>query len=190
MSASSTLFRSTTGISLLRYFYPTCAPATRRRACRRQDHEAARGRYPGGARRKFSLIADQNRKIVGRAPSLNSLTQSKALSVALEKPTPQKYSETLVKEIIHAVISDRQSEECPGDLLRTESIVDRFRFTLSSMLHSRIAYPKSGQEPWRATGRNLAPDVMAATRKPETAPPVSAARTECVAAVNWSTKKC
>jgi hypothetical protein len=54
-------------------------------------------------------------------------------------------------------------------------IADRFRFTLSSMLHSRIAYPKSGQKPGTPRDEHLRPDVMVATRKPETAPPVSAA---------------
>jgi hypothetical protein len=42
------------------------------------------------------------------------------------------------------------------------------------MLHTRIAYPK--QEPKIATARGEAlPDVMAATRRPPSAPPVSAA---------------
>jgi len=56
-----------------------------------------------------------------------------------------------------------------------KTIADRFRFTLSSMLHSRIAYPKSGQKTAISRDESLRPDVMVATRKPETAPPVSAA---------------
>jgi hypothetical protein len=43
------------------------------------------------------------------------------------------------------------------------------------MLHSRIAYPKSGQKHAAPRDETLRPDVMVATRKPETAPPVSAA---------------
>jgi len=44
------------------------------------------------------------------------------------------------------------------------------------MLHSRIAYPKhSGRTPGAPRDETLRPDVMAATRKPATAPPVSAA---------------
>ena len=54
-------------------------------------------------------------------------------------------------------------------------IADRFRFTLLSMLHTRIAYPKAGPKPAAPRDETLRPDVMAATRKPETAPPVSAA---------------
>jgi hypothetical protein len=43
------------------------------------------------------------------------------------------------------------------------------------MLHSRIAYPKQGPKTAVPREEHLRPDVMAATRKPETAPPVSAA---------------
>jgi len=42
-------------------------------------------------------------------------------------------------------------------------------------LHTRIAYPKAGHRPAVPRDEILRPDVMAATRKPETAPPVSAA---------------
>jgi len=56
-----------------------------------------------------------------------------------------------------------------------KTIADRFRFTLLSMLHTRIAYPKSGQKAAVPRDETLRPDVMAVTRKPETAPPVSAA---------------
>jgi hypothetical protein len=43
------------------------------------------------------------------------------------------------------------------------------------MLHSRIAYPKRGAKATVPPEETLRPDVMAATRKPETAPPISAA---------------
>jgi hypothetical protein len=66
-------------------------------------------------------------------------------------------------------------DECALTLGELKIIADRFRFTLSSMLHSRIAYPKSGQKLAAPRDENLRPDVMVATRKPESAPPVSAA---------------
>ena len=72
-------------------------------------------------------------------------------------------------------ISDRQLDECDLTLGELKTIADRFRFTLVSMLHSRIAYPKSGQKHAAPRDETLRPDVMVATRKPETAPPVSAA---------------
>ena len=60
-------------------------------------------------------------------------------------------------------------------ILELKVIADRFRFTLLSMLHTRIAYPKVGHKPAVPRDETLRPDVMVATRKPETAPPVSAA---------------
>jgi membrane-associated HD superfamily phosphohydrolase len=50
-------------------------------------------------------------------------------------------------ELIEERISDRQLDECDLTLGELKTIADRFRFTLLSMLHSRIAYPKSGQKP-------------------------------------------
>jgi len=80
-----------------------------------------------------------------------------------------------VDELIEERISDRQLDDCDLTLGELKVIADRFRFTLLSMLHSRIAYPKAGHKPATPRDETLRPDVMAATRKPETAPPVSAA---------------
>jgi membrane-associated HD superfamily phosphohydrolase len=106
--------------------------------------------------------------VVSLADAIESASRS------LEKPTPQKI-EALVNEIIDERISDRQLDECVLTLGELKTIADRFRFTLSSMLHSRIAYPKSGPKLAMPRDESLRPDVMVATRKPETAPPVSAA---------------
>jgi hypothetical protein len=54
-------------------------------------------------------------------------------------------------------------------------IAERFRFTLMTMLHSRIAYPKQETKSPTPRDDSVRPDVMVTTRKPETAPPVSAA---------------
>src|SRR5207253_2470718 len=106
--------------------------------------------------------------IVSLADTVESASRS------LEKPTPQKI-ETLVNELIEERISDHQLDECDLTLGELKVIAERFRFTLLMMLHSRIAYPKPGQKPAVPRDATLRPDVMAATRKPETAPPVSAA---------------
>ncbi|PYK50179.1 MAG: hypothetical protein DME51_06605 [Verrucomicrobia bacterium] len=110
----------------------------------------------------------QESAIVSLADTVESASRS------LEKPTPQKI-ETLVNELIDERISDRQLDDCELTLGELKVIADRFRFTLLSMLHSRIAYPKAGQKPAAPRDKALRPDVMAAMRKPETAPPVSAA---------------
>ena len=75
--------------------------------------------------------------IVSLADAIESASRS------VEKPTPQKI-ETLVHEIIEERISDRQLDDCDLTLGELKTIADRFRFTLLSMLHTRIAYPKSG----------------------------------------------
>src|SRR6516164_6314616 len=106
--------------------------------------------------------------IVSLADAIESASRS------VEKPTPQKI-ETLVNEIVDERIGDRQLDECDLTLGELKTIADRFRFTLLMMLHSRIAYPKSGQKQAPSRDVTLRPDVMVATRKPETAPPVSAA---------------
>ena len=73
--------------------------------------------------------------IVSLADTVESASRS------LVKPTPQKI-ETLVNELIEERTSDRQLDECDLTLGELKTIADRFRFTLLSMLHSRIAYPK------------------------------------------------
>jgi hypothetical protein len=104
--------------------------------------------------------------------SLADMVESASRS--LEKPTPQKI-ESLVNELIEERITDRQLNECDLTLAELKVIAERFRFTLMMMLHSRIAYPKQGPKTAVSREEPLRPDVMAATRKPETAPPVSAA---------------
>ena len=92
-------------------------------------------------------------------------------SRTLEKPTPAKI-EQLVQDIIEQRNTDHQLDECDLTLRDLRTIAERFRFTLMTMLHSRIAYPK--QETKSSTPRDdsVRPDVMATTRKPATAPPV------------------
>ena len=103
--------------------------------------------------------------------SLADMVESASRS--LEKPTPQKI-EQLVNELIEERIADRQLDECDLTLGDLTIIADRLRFTLMTMLHSRIAYPR--QETKFAVARDESlPDVMAATKRPASAPPVSAA---------------
>lgn len=106
--------------------------------------------------------------IVSLADTVESASRS------LEKPTPQKI-ESLVNELIEERITDRQLDDCDLTFGELKIIAERFRFTLTMMLHSRIAYPKHGAKTSAPRDETLRPDVMAPARKPETAPPVSAA---------------
>ena len=106
--------------------------------------------------------------IVSLADAVESASRS------LEKPTPGKI-EQLVNDIIDQRVADHQLDECDLTLSDIRIIADRFRFTLMTMLHSRIAYPKQESKPSAPRGDSVRPDVMATTRRPASAPPVSAA---------------
>ncbi len=162
------------GTSLVRYFYQRAL----------QQHEDARA---GGKIMKLREddipdVKEESFRYGGPKPqtkesAIVSLADAiESASRSLEKPTPQKI-ETLVNEIIEERISDRQLDDCDLTLGELKIIAERFRFTLLMMLHSRIAYPKPGHKTTTIIPREetLRPDVMVATRKPETAPPISAA---------------
>src|SRR5467141_643880 len=159
------------GTSLVYYFY--------KRA--QQMHEDARagGKIMKMRQDDIPEVREESFRYSGPKPqtketAIVSLADAvESASRSLEKPTPQKI-ESLVNELIEERISDRQLDDCDLTLGELKIIAERFRFTLLMMLHSRIAYPKAGQKPV-PLDQTLRPDVMAATRKPETAPPVSAA---------------
>ncbi len=160
------------GTSLVRYFY--------QRALQQHDDALAGGKIMRLREDDVPEVHEESFRYSGPKPqtkesAIVSLADAiESASRSLGKPTPQKI-ETLVNEIIGERIGDRQLDECDLTLGELKTIADRFRFTLSSMLHTRIAYPKSGQKPVASREETLRPDVMAGTRKPENAPPVSAA---------------
>src|SRR2546426_4812988 len=160
------------GTSLVRYFY--------QRALQQHEDALAGGKIMRLREDDVPEVHEESFRYSGPKPQTKesavvSLADAiESASRSLEKPTPQKI-EALVNELIDERISDRQLDDCDLTLGELKVIADRFRFTLSSMLHSRIAYPKGGQKPAAPRDETLRPDVMAAIRKPETAPPVSAA---------------
>ncbi len=62
-------------------------------------------------------------------------------SRSLERPTAQKIGE-LVQDLIHNRLAEGELDECPLTLRDFRRIGEAFQFTLVSMLHSRIAYPR------------------------------------------------
>jgi putative nucleotidyltransferase with HDIG domain len=160
------------GTSLVRYFY--------HRALQQHEDALAGGKIMRLREDDVPEVHEESFRYSGPKPqtkesAIISLADAiESASRSVEKPTPQKI-ETLVHEIVEERIGDRQLDECDLTLGELKTIADRFRFTLISMLHSRIAYPKSGQKHSAPRDETLRPDVMVATRKPETAPPVSAA---------------
>ncbi len=162
------------GTSLVRYFY--------QRALQQYEDARAGGKIMKLREEDVPEVHEESFRYSGPKPqtkesAIVSLADAvESASRSLEKPTPQKI-ETLVNEIIEERVADQQLDECPLTLRELKEIAKSFRVTLSMMLHSRIAYPKAGSKTTTIIPRDqpVRPDVMAATRKPETAPPVSAA---------------
>ncbi len=64
-----------------------------------------------------------------------------AASRSLEKPTPA-HLENLVNDIVRKRLEDGQLDDCELSLLDLSKVRRAFVFTLTTMLHGRIAYPK------------------------------------------------
>jgi putative nucleotidyltransferase with HDIG domain len=160
------------GTSLVYYFY--------KRALQQQEDARTGGKIMNLREGDVPEVREETFRYSGPKPqtkesaiiSLADMVESASRS--LEKPTPQKI-EQLVTELIGQRIADGQLVECDLTLADLNMIAERFRFTLMTMLHTRIAYPKPDAKTSLVRDDGLRPDVMAETRKPESAPPVSAA---------------
>jgi membrane-associated HD superfamily phosphohydrolase len=160
------------GTSLVYYFY--------KRALQQQEDARTGGKIMKLREDDIPEVREETFRYNGPKPqtkesaiiSLADMVESASRS--LEKPTPQKI-EQLVNELISQRIADGQLIECDLTLRDLNLIAERFRFTLMTMLHTRIAYPKQDSKITSIRDDGAQPDVMAETRKPESAPPVSAA---------------
>src|SRR5438034_2943797 len=160
------------GTSLVYYFY--------QRALQQQEGARAGGKIMNIRKEDIPEVQEESFRYSGPKPqtkesaivSLADIVESASRS--LEKPTPQKI-EQLINELIEERIADGQLDECDLTLGELRVIAKRFRFTLMTMLHTRIAYPKHESKFMPSDDDRLRPDVMASLRKPASAPPVSAA---------------
>ena len=160
------------GTSLVYYFY--------KRALQQKEDARAGGKIMNLRDEDVPEVREETFRYSGPKPqtkesaivSLADMVESASRS--LDKPTPQKI-EQLVTELISQRIADGQLVECDLTLADLNTIAERFRFTLMTMLHTRIAYPKQDAKITAIRDDGAQPDVMAETRKPESAPPVSAA---------------
>jgi len=64
-----------------------------------------------------------------------------AASRSIEKATPARIA-ALVEEIVQGKMKDRQLEQSPITMAQLAEIKESFIFTLTNMLHGRVAYPK------------------------------------------------
>src|SRR5437764_811381 len=160
------------GTSLVYYFY--------QRALQQQEDARAGGKIMNMREEDIPEVGEESFRYSGPKPqtkesaivSLADIVESASRS--LEKPTPQKI-EQLVNELIEERIADGQLDECDLTLGELRLIAERFRFTLMTMLHTRIAYPKAESKFAGGDEERFRPDVMASLRKPASAPPASAA---------------
>jgi cyclic-di-AMP phosphodiesterase PgpH len=72
--------------------------------------------------------------VISLADSIESAARS------LERVTPQKI-EQLITDIIRKRVSDGQLDDCDLTFRELGEVAESFRHTLSSMMHSRVAYP-------------------------------------------------
>jgi cyclic-di-AMP phosphodiesterase PgpH len=160
------------GSSLVYYFY--------QRAMQQQEDARAGGKIMNMREEDIPEVREESFRYPGPKPqtkesaivSLADIVESASRS--LSKPTPQKV-EQLVNELIEERVADGQLDECELTLGDLRIIAERFRFTLMTMLHSRIAYPKAESKFAGSRDEIVGTDVMAAMKKPASAPPVSAA---------------
>ena len=160
------------GTSLVYYFY--------QRAIQQQEDARAGGKIMNIREEDIPEVQEESFRYSGPKPqtkesaivSLADIVESASRS--LEKPTPQRI-EQLVNELIEERIADGQLDECDLTLGELRVIAEKFRFTLMTMLHTRIAYPKHESKFASGEEEKFRPDVMASLRKPASAPPVSAA---------------
>ena len=87
--------------------------------------------------------------IISLADAVESASRS------LEKPFAQRIEE-LVNDLVDDRVADHQLDECELTFHELREVVESFCFTLNSMLHRRIAYPKrpATVPPEHAAGRN------------------------------------
>jgi putative nucleotidyltransferase with HDIG domain len=160
------------GTSLVYYFY--------QRAMQQQEDARAGGKIMNMREEDIPEVREESFRYSGPKPqtkesaivSLADIVESASRS--LSKPTPQKI-EQLVNELIEERIAEGQLDECDLTLGDVRVMAERFRFTLMTMLHSRIAYPKPESRFQTPREEGFGPDVMAGAKKPASAPPVSAA---------------
>src|SRR5207237_2139155 len=130
------------GTSLVYYFY--------KRALQQHEDARAGGKIMKMREGDIPEVSEESFRYSGPKPQIKECAiisladMVESASRSLEKPTPQKI-EQLVFELIDQRLADHQLDECDLTLRELKTIAERFRFTLMSMLHTRIAYPKEGK---------------------------------------------
>ena len=127
------------GNSVVRYFY--------NRALRMQEEARADSLALNHREEDVPEVRIENFRYSGPLPqtkesAIISLADAvESASRSLEKPSPQRIEE-LVNEIVDDRVADHQLDDCELTFHELRAVVASFCFTLNSMLHRRVAYPK------------------------------------------------
>ena len=149
------------GTTLVWFFY--------KRALQQQEDARQGGKIMNIREEDIPEVRDESFRYPGPRPlsrecGIISLADTiESASRSLEKVTPQKIDQ-LINDLIQKRIEDHQLDECDLTLREIKIISESFKFTLRSMLHSRIAYPgdSSNKEPQKPLQQHDAPPVSAA----------------------------
>jgi putative nucleotidyltransferase with HDIG domain len=126
------------GTSLVYYFY--------KRALQQQEDARAGGKIMNIRDEDIPEVSEESFRYSGPRPqskecgiiSLADCVESASRS--LERVTPQKIDQ-LISDLIEKRLLDGQLKDCDITLREIEVIAESFKYTLQSMLHSRVAYP-------------------------------------------------
>ncbi|HEX5177041.1 MAG TPA: HDIG domain-containing protein, partial [Chthoniobacteraceae bacterium] len=126
------------GTSLVYFFY--------KRALQQQEDARAGGKIMNIREEDIPEVREESFRYSGPRPqtrecAIISLADSiESASRSLERVTPQKIDQ-LISGIVEKRIVDGQLKECDLTMREIEIISESFKYTLQSMLHSRVAYP-------------------------------------------------
>jgi membrane-associated HD superfamily phosphohydrolase len=150
------------GNSLVAYFY--------KRALQQQEDARQGGKIMNIREEDIPEVREESFRYSGPRPQFREAgiimlaDCVESASRSIEKVTPQRLDQ-LINDLIENRILDHQLDECDLTLRDLRVIGETFKFTLQSMLHSRIAYPTE----------NPTARAPATPRLPADAPPVTAA---------------
>jgi cyclic-di-AMP phosphodiesterase PgpH len=131
------------GTSLVLYFY--------NRALQQQEDARQGGKIMNIREEDIPEVREESFRYSGPRPQAKecgivSLADTiESASRCLDKITPQKIDQ-MINDLIDKRIQEHQLDECDLTLSEIRSVGESFKFTLRSMLHSRIAYPSQGIE--------------------------------------------
>ncbi len=126
------------GTSLVFYFY--------KRAMDQQQASRSGGKIQAMHDEDLPEVSESSFRYGGPKPQTKeiaviSLADSiESAARSLERVTPQKI-EQLITDIIRKRVADGQLDDCDLTFRELGEVAESFRHTLSSMMHSRVAYP-------------------------------------------------